>query len=96
MEGVHHRMLEELAARGVSWDTISAIRDQATEIVDSGWHYSWHWDRSEGGGLSEKGWQQCLDDAVSLRKSLAEHVAKLDELVPKLRDVIDYYDVLRG
>lgn len=63
-------------------ERIFGLDRRAAEIVDSAWHYSWHWKRNEYGSLTSEGWLEVLRDARDLA---AEHERKAKEV----RDFIE-------
>lgn len=62
------------------------------EIINTSWHYSWHWDRDEYGNLTEKGKRQALENASDEYKSCLDRLAKLSETVAFLAHAVDEID----
>lgn len=57
----------------------------AAAVIDSGWHYSWHWDRDEKRPwrpLSLKGWGQALTDGHSLLAAVEAKAKRLRDVLP--------------
>ena len=63
-----------------------ALQKKAADIIDTSWRSSWHWDKTEHGVLTEKGWEQVRNDAVSERHSLLRRITAIDGLLEELRE----------
>lgn len=55
-----------------------------TEIIDDGWHYSFHWDKDSGGTITVKGLEQAMEDCRNQRAYAEARAKKLNELLFKL------------
>lgn len=74
----------------LTWEKICDIEKSAKVLIDSEWHYSWHWERSYNGSgsLTSKGWATALKDGIGLRDSLQCHVDRLSELIPQIESIV--------
>lgn len=68
----------------MNWEDVDQLEKDAPLVIDSAWHYSWHWDRTANGHISLKGWRQALDDATSLRKTLEAHLERITDVQWKI------------
>lgn len=74
----------------LTWEKMQEIDQQAKKLIDSEWHYSWHWERSYhgSGSLTDKGWEAALKDGTGLRDSLQNHVDALNKLIPQIESIV--------
>ena len=74
------------------------IEKRLANEIDTGWYSSWHWDKTEGGYLTPKGWQQALADAernaLAAREDADRREAFLLELRPVVQKIVQ--DAVRG
>lgn len=66
----------------------AALVEEAPNIIDSSWHFSWHWDRTPVGELTLKGWRQMLADGDSLLAEREGRLAELRAFLGRLRPVV--------
>jgi hypothetical protein len=67
------------------------LRRVAAAVIDSAWHYSWHWDTDDSmswNPISLKGWQTALKDGTSLLEGLEAHAASIRKVLPCIREEI--------
>lgn len=55
-----------VGGRGMSTQKKS-LQERMAEIINSDWHYSWHWPRGQFGNLTIEGYRKALQDAIDLR-----------------------------
>lgn len=55
--------------------------------IDTTWHFSLYWDRSDSGWLSTKGWEQARQDCEDRIDGLTEELNRLREIYTKLKTV---------
>ncbi len=77
-----------LAAVRMSYEDERRVQDEAAANIDSSWHYSWHWDRTDVGSLTYKGWQQALDDGMKLFEELSARIERVRSTVVRVRNVV--------
>ena len=74
----------------LTWEKICDIEKRAKALIDSEWHYSWHWECSYNGSgsLTSKGWETALKDGIDLRDSLQNHVDALNKIIPQIESIV--------
>jgi len=77
--------MEDLTAY---WKEIETLDREAGDVIDSSWHFSWHWPRDQYGRLTAEGWEKAKEDASTLRASLGRRVLLLDRIVPRIEAAI--------
>jgi len=75
-------------AEPLGFHSVAEIEREAAKIINSTWHYSWHWERGQWGRLTLKGWEQALQDGEDLLLSAQNRVTNLERFLPKVRAVI--------
>lgn len=61
-----------------------SLEDEAAKVIDTSWHYSWHWERNHTGYLTLKGWETVLENAQSRLANVQGKIRDLENLIPKL------------
>ena len=64
------------------------LQKRAAGIINSSWHFSWHWDKTENGRLTLQGWRDAVDDGLRLRDSLRQEATQIDLMVREITDHI--------
>ena len=70
---------------------VITLEQVASAVIDSGWHYSWHWER-EDDLVTLKGWQAALDDGQQILDGLEAHAKELRDVLPYIRGEIAAHD----
>ncbi len=63
---------------------MSDFEDQAASIIDTSWHFSWHWERGKYGQLTINGYEKMLADAKHRIAEAQHQVITLQEFIPKI------------
>lgn len=83
------QILHQLSFFKNNWDEKTKIEQKAKAIIDSEWHYSWHWKRDKNGYyLVPEGWEQALKDGTELRDGLQKHVDALNKLLLSIESIV--------
>jgi len=64
----------------------------AAAVINSDWHYSWHWERDRTKTwepLSLTGWKTAYNDGQRLLTSLVEHANRIREVLPLIEAEIE-------
>lgn len=66
------------------------IQFQAARIIDSAWHFSWHWPTCKDGSgrLTKAGWQKALEDCRELVKRNEKWNVQLKDMEERILDVL--------
>jgi hypothetical protein len=51
---------------------------ELAEIIDTSWHYSWYWEHTPGGALSDAGIKRALRDCRKRIRDTVSELAALD------------------
>ena len=73
---------------------IKDLEKRAREVIDSYWHYSWHWPQTEHGSLTLAGWRRALKDACALRTDRERHAEKLRKIEEEISELIVELDLV--
>ncbi len=57
----------------------------AADAIDTGWYYSWHWEKNHGDYLTPKAVKQAITDGERRLRHLRERVSKLERVLVRLR-----------
>lgn len=72
-----------------SFPEVQETRREAESIINSDWHYSWHWERDQWGNeLTLKGWRKALEDGEQMALNEMRHLAALLQLLPRIRSIV--------
>ena len=63
------------------------LAQKAASIIDTEWRFSWHWDRTEHGSITEKGWIQMRSDCDERIRRAEEDLESLRRLQAELDQV---------
>jgi hypothetical protein len=61
---------------------------ELSNIIDSSWHYSWHWPRDQYGYLTLDGWRKALIDGNGLLAHFEQRIAELKKILPLIEEEI--------
>lgn len=66
------------------------LQVQAAHIIDSAWHFSWHWPTCKDGNgqLTKTGWEKALKDCRELVKRNEEWNARLKDMEERILDIL--------
>lgn len=67
-------------------ETLRGLQIRAAGIIDSPWHFSWHWDKKESGHLTLQGWRDAIQDGITLAEQKRQDAIQIDFLVQELLD----------
>ena len=60
------------------------LEEEMCNVIDSSWHYSWHWPRNQYGGLTLEGLRNARNDAASLLAERERHAKSLREIITRI------------
>lgn len=60
--------------------------------IDTSWHYSWHWDREDGGALTTQGLAEALSDCRKEKAECLERAARLTAVEKSILEELDAMD----
>ena len=58
------------------------LENEIYDIIDSSWHFSWHWKKDQYGHLNLEGWQEALRDGKGLLNSFEIRIRELKRVLP--------------
>jgi hypothetical protein len=69
----------------VTHSELLELQAKASTVIDSSWHYAWHWEKTrDSGTLTAAGWEKALSDGCKLKAELQLRVQELEEILPKV------------
>ena len=64
------------------------IEKQLGDMIDTSWHYSWHWDRGAYGHLSHKGWEEAHKDGWDQVLELRRELLALEQFMSRVNNIV--------
>jgi len=59
-----------------------SLESEIYDIIDSSWHFSWHWKKDQYGYLTLEGWQESLKDGKGLLSSFEIRIREIKRILP--------------
>ena len=72
----------------------NAIQKEAAGAINTDWRYSQHWDKTEFGTLTLKGWKQAHKDGCDRMCQLLQDREQIAKSLEKVRKAIEYLEWL--
>lgn len=76
----------------MTWNEERELQRRAEIVIDSSWHFSWHWEFKETGSLTLEGWRHAKKDGLYLLGSLRRRVAAIEEVLTGIDEVVAQHE----